>query len=252
MRSYLILSFVFILMLTSISADSIGTFKEGDLMQITNFCEAGVCTFINLTSIEFPNKTIIYPNAAMTQNGQSFNYSFTPPIVGEYAFITCGDSLINVCDRDTFLVNYNGNEDQIITYISLLIFLAFCFAGMIHLNKVTDYEKWYLKIIKKHESKDYIKIILSSIAYNFVKEVFAILYFIGLLFFMVLSEIIFTYNITALVIITRNFMFVYTLGIMIIGIMLYGHLQEFIVSIIDDFRDSGWGLGGWGFGNGGK
>jgi len=230
-------------MFALVSADDIGTFKVDEEMQITNYCEAGVCTFINLSSIKYPNGTIIYPGSAMTQNGQTFNFSFTPSIVGDYFFVTCGDSIIDVCDKDSFFVNYNGNEDQIITYISLLIFLGLCFIGMVILNKKTNYEEWYSKIVSKYESKNYVKIIASSMAYNFVKETFAILYFIGLLFFLVLTEIIFTYNITALATIIRNFMFVYTLGIMVIGVLLYGHLQEFIIEIITDFKDKDWGLG---------
>lgn len=46
-----------------------------------------VCTYVTLASIEYPNSTIIYPDINMTQNGQAYNYTFAPDLIGTYYFL---------------------------------------------------------------------------------------------------------------------------------------------------------------------
>lgn len=115
-----------IFLISSVSAESIGSYKQAQEMQITNYCSIGSCTYMNLTSLELPNGTIIYYNAAMTQNQQSFNYSYTPIELGTYTFGTCGDPEgILVCDSDTFEVTPSGRNgsDNIALVIILIIII---------------------------------------------------------------------------------------------------------------------------------
>jgi len=105
-----------------ISADSIGTFKQNEGMQITNYCSVGTCTFMNLTSIKYPNGTLYNTNAEMTKNGQNFNYAYTPTELGTYTFNTCGDPSGNyICDSDTFESTPSGFIGTLGFYILILI-----------------------------------------------------------------------------------------------------------------------------------
>ena len=92
MRNKFLLSILIgIFLISLVGATNIGTFKQNQQMQITNYCSTGDCTYANLTTINLPNGKIDYINSAMTQDGQNFNYSYTPSILGNYIFNTCSD-----------------------------------------------------------------------------------------------------------------------------------------------------------------
>ena len=111
MKNYLFVFLFLMFILPLVSAENIGTYKVNQPMEITNYCQAGNCSYVTLISLEYPNGTITYPNTNMTNNSaKSFNYSFTPDTIGEYTFVTCGDSLIVVCDSDSFDVTYTGRQ----------------------------------------------------------------------------------------------------------------------------------------------
>lgn len=242
MKKQFIFLFVFVILLSSISAISIGTYKIDEGMQITNYCGAGVCTYITLQSLEYPNGTIDYPNINMTKNGQAYNYSFTPEDFGTYSIVTCGDSTINVCDSDTFFVNFNGEENSIATMIILLLFFVGLFLGYYYLNKTVNYEKWYNGILKKYQSKNYVKLVFSSVGYNLVKNKVGNYYFLGFPIVLILVDIVMSYNIVSLVALFENLIFVYSLGVLMIAFLLFGQAQEFIYKVIDDALKDSWGI----------
>jgi len=147
------LVFIFLFMFVLVSAENIGDYKVDEPMEITNYCQAGDCTHITLISLELPNGTVIYPGANMTKIGQAYNYSYTPNQIGQYTFITCGDSTIAVCDSDTFDSSYSGEKTFVGVNIILLLFFISILLGVVFLNRKMDYEKWYKKILKKYEHK---------------------------------------------------------------------------------------------------
>jgi len=230
-------------MFSLVSADSIGLFELNKPMEITNYCETGDCTFMNLTSLKVPNGTILYPNAEMTKNSQTFNYSYTPSKIGEYSFITCGSPGIAVCDRDTFTVSFNGNETFTNVNIILLIFFTFLLLGAIYMSRHIDYEKWYKNILNKYRYRNFFKMTASMVGYNFIKNTFGVYYLLGFPIMLILTDIVFTYNIISLTGIMEVLMFVYTWGVLLVGLMLGGQLHEFITKIVDDMKDLDWGFG---------
>jgi len=231
------------ILLTTVSASSIGTFQANEEMQITNYCEAGVCTFINLTSLEYPNGTIVYPNAAMSKNGQAYNYSFTPVDLGTYTFVSCGDSTIAICDKDTFYVNFNGEENSIGTMIILLLFFIGLFMGYFYLNGKVNYDKWYEGILKKYEDKNYVKVVFSVVGYNLIRSKATNYYLLGFPIILLVTDIVMSYNINSLFALFEYVMFIYSLGIFMVAFLLFGQWQEFIVKAIGDINDMTWGLG---------
>jgi hypothetical protein len=236
--------FMLVIMLTTVSADFIGTFRVNEPMEITNYCQSGICTFTNLTSLEYPNGTIIYPNAIMTKNGQAYNYSFTPVDLGTYTFVSCGDSTIEVCDKDTFFVNFNGEDNSIATMIILLLFFMSLFACYHYLNSKMDYDKWYESILTKYESKNYVKLVLSAFGYNIIKNKIMIYYFIGFPIVIILTDIVMSYNINSLFVLFERLLLFYTIGGLVVVFSLFGQGQELIVKLIKDTTEMSWGIGG--------
>ncbi len=243
-RWYLLIFMLVILLTTTVSADFIGTFRINEEMQITNYCQSGVCTFTNLTSLEYPNGTIIYPNIEMTKNGQAYNYSFTPIDLGSYTFVSCGDSTVEVCDKDTFYVNFNGEDNSIATSIILLLFFVALFMGYYYLNDNINYDRWYKSILKKYENKNYVKLALSSIGYNLIKSKVNNYYFLGFPIVLILYDIIMSYNVNALFAVFEYVLFIYSLGIIMVAFLLFGEFQEFIVKALNDIQEMSWGLEG--------
>jgi len=245
MRNYMFVILFLMVIIPLISAENIGTYKLNQPMEITNYCQSGNCSYVKLISLEYPNGTIVYPNTNMTPDitNQTYNYSFTPDAIGEYTFVTCGDSLIVVCDSDTFDVTYTGKETFIGINIILLLFFIALLIGIINLNHRINYKKWYGNILKKYEHKNYVKIVLSSIAYNLMKNTFGIYYLFGFPIIIILTDIVLIYNIESLIPIITNFLYIYSWSAILIGVMFVGQLQEFIKTIIEDFKNIQWGIG---------
>ncbi len=115
------------------SAESIGTFKVNEPMQITNYFQDGTCSYMNLVNLELPNNTIININTAMTNNNQAFNFSYTPTELGIYTFKTCGNPGGNIiCNSDTFESTSTGTRGSmffliLLTSIAMIFFIASLF-----------------------------------------------------------------------------------------------------------------------------
>lgn len=232
---------ILVLMVSLVGAESIGNYEANKEMQITNYCAIGSCTYVNLTSIEYPNGTIVHSNTAMTKNEQTYNYSFTPVDLGTYFFTTCGDSTLDTCDKDSFFVNFNGEDNAIAAMIAILIFFVFLLVGYYKLNSKINYERWYEGLVTKYQDRNIVKLSLGSMAYNFMKSKATNYYFIGLFIMIVLTDIILVYNIDSLTMLFENLLMVYTLGIMIVGYYLLGEFIEFVIKLKDDALKTSWG-----------
>ena len=133
MKRLLLFLFLGMFLFSLVSAESIGTVKQGDSIEITNYCQVGSCTYMNLTSITYPNGTVINVNTEMTKNGQNFNYTYTPTELGIYNFKTCGDPAGEyLCDSDTFEVTSTGTGGSmffiiLITILALIFFISSLF-----------------------------------------------------------------------------------------------------------------------------
>lgn len=133
------------------NAEVIGTFKQGQEMQITNYCSTADCTSAKLSSIKYPNGTIIYLDESMTKNGNEFNYTYTPSELGEYYFTTCSNpNGVDVCEMDSFIVNPKGisfNPEEVKFNVSSIYFLAifgfiFILLGFLFLEKDSLWVRW--------------------------------------------------------------------------------------------------------------
>ncbi len=242
MRKLVCFSFMFFFMFALVSAENIGDYKVDDTMEITNYCQAGSCTYITLVSLELPNGTIIYPNTNMTKNGQVYNFTYIPDQIGEFTFVTTGDPSSVIYDSDTFDVSYNGSKTFVGVNIILLLFFVSLLLGVVFLNRKVNYEKWYAKILEKYKYKNFFKMTISMVGYNLMKNTFGIYYLIGFPIIIILTDIVLTYNVVALVGLMTISMYVYAWGVLLIGLMLGGKLQEFIHTIKEDGENLMWGV----------
>ena len=114
---------VSILLIGSVSAD-LGTFKQNECVRIKTILNA---TAVNISTISYPNSTIVISNKAMTKVGQTFYYDFcNTSILGTYIydyFDNSGNVYVN-----SFEITGNGNEKPsgvVIVLFALLIIIIF-------------------------------------------------------------------------------------------------------------------------------
>jgi hypothetical protein len=124
----LILSFIFVslfsLAFVSANIQTLGTFKQGDCIELIQTCSN--CSYVNISSVLYPNLSIILSDVSMTQQGTKYNYSFcNTEITGKYIVTGLGD-----LDGETEIWNYDFNvnlmgeeltQSKAIIYFILLI-----------------------------------------------------------------------------------------------------------------------------------
>ena len=181
-NKFLLSILIGIFLISIVGATNIGTFKQNQQMQITNYCSTGDCTYANLTTINLPNGKIDYINSAMTQDGQNFNYSYTPSILGNYIFNTCSDpSGVKVCDSDSFTATPNGEEFSVAKSISYIGFLILTLFTLIMTIWGAIKVKWKHprnlegKVISINDFR-YIKVFLFSMVYMIALFLFGLSY----------------------------------------------------------------------------
>jgi hypothetical protein len=241
-----ILSFLFgIIFLSCVNfasaeQQSLGTYEPNDCINLIQTC--GTCTFNNITSVLSPNSTTLLYQTEMVKLGTEYTYQFC-----------------NTSSWGTYIVNGVGDLDGTATVwaydfvigkelapvginITLLMFFIVLLISIIWLNHRIDYKKWYETILRKYENKNYVKTALSSVAYNFMKNTFGIYYLFGFPIILILTDIVLNYNVESLVELMKNLMYVYAWGSLLVGVMFIGQLQEFIVTILEDFKNIQWGM----------
>lgn len=140
--------------LSLVDAENIGTFPVGSPVEVTNYCaNSGTCTYANLSSIKYPNSTMLYIGESMTKNGDNFNYTFNnADVIGEYTFVTCSNPDGTAkCDSDTFKITANGVDQTTsqsigsLAFLLLMIILMFTF-GVVGFKLLKHQSLWVLGI----------------------------------------------------------------------------------------------------------
>ena len=127
---------ILLINLTNASIE-LGTFKKNDCIQLQQTCDN--CTYVNLTSITYPNSTLSYINSLMTKSGVKYNYSFcNTTLLGHYLYSVQGDrnGIISV-EEGNFDITYTGdslNTQKSILYVALLFVLLFFFILIIYFS----------------------------------------------------------------------------------------------------------------------
>ena len=125
--------------LPMVSAESLGTFRNGDCVNLVKTCSN--CTYANITSVIYPNSSIAVSDVEMTKSGTYYYYSFCETdLNGIYIVTGFGDpdGEVEVWNYD-FTITPNGEEASVgkaVFYIGLLavmlFFLALCVLAFSH------------------------------------------------------------------------------------------------------------------------
>jgi hypothetical protein len=76
--------------LVSAEQSNLGTVKMNSCIDLYQTCDD--CSYVNLTSVKYPNGTIETMNLNMIKNGQDFSYNFcNTSKIGDYTYTVAGD-----------------------------------------------------------------------------------------------------------------------------------------------------------------
>lgn len=132
----LIMMGIFLIGLTSAQLDSLGTFKQNSEVRIAQVCQDA--TYINISSISYPNGTVAVSGIQMTSAGSGeYYYDFTDTsLLGRYDVRGISDG----CEKTFatyFEVTLNGNKpaEGIVVVIFTIIFILIFGFGLIYFLK---------------------------------------------------------------------------------------------------------------------
>jgi hypothetical protein len=110
MKKILFILMFAVLLIGIMSADSLGTFKQGDCITLYQTCDD--CSYVNLTAVKYPNGTLETLNLEMTKTNQEFNYTFcNTTTIGSYTYTVAGDRGGSyTTEVIEFEINYFGKE----------------------------------------------------------------------------------------------------------------------------------------------
>jgi len=178
MRKLLMLLFMgmFLINLTS-ALDSQGVGKEGDNFTFIQTCDDA--TYITLSTIQYPNRTVQIINENMSDmGGKSYQYNFTDTVTGRYDITGISDGCTNTF-ATYFEVTYSGkvmSSSNAILYVPIYLLLGFLFVITIYgINALPNYNATDEegKIIKISYLK-YLRSVLYFVLWMFVVAVFYI------------------------------------------------------------------------------
>lgn len=133
------------------SAYDLGTVKKDECVDLYQHC--ATCSYVNVTSIKYPNSSIVYINEEMNKNGYDFTYNFClNNESGDYFYTVCGDPTADKepCKTFTYLVTPNGKEiglsNSIILFFVLFLIGAFLFFSINGVKKAES-SSWLIGYI---------------------------------------------------------------------------------------------------------
>ena len=231
--------------MVSAEQSNLGTMKQNTCFDLYQICDD--CSYVNLTAIKYPNGLIETMNLAMNKSGQDFTYNFCNSTnLGYYTYTTAGDKGgVYAIESISFKVTPGGEDLSLQnTFIQLVIiaFLSLLIVGFYYLSHNIDFEKWNDSIFKKYQNRNYIKLVLSSIGYHILKNSFIIYYLIGLPIILTFSNLAHAYGIENLVSILNAVLVIYFVGIILVGLLFLGYVQEWFMDLLEKVRNMKWGI----------
>lgn len=124
--------FILTLIILPLAQADLGYFEKGTCVDVKTVLNASTVT---LSTLSYPNTTTAITNAAMTKQGNTFNYTFcNTDTVGKYIYDyydQSGNSYVN-----TFEITYNGEKldpADAMVYIALIVAIGFFFVFLLYL-----------------------------------------------------------------------------------------------------------------------
>lgn len=239
----LLLVSIFFMSFCSANLPSLGEFAQNEEIRIAQTCSDA--TYINISSISYPNSSTAVSNIEMTSSGSGeFYYLFNlTDKLGRYDVRGVSDG----CEKTFatyFTITPSGrvvSDSKMTANIVLFVFFLIIILTFYFLNRRIDYEKWYDSIIRKYEHKNHIKVILSSIGYNLMKNAFIWYYLFCFPLLLLVTDISYTFGVESMIEFLKIVLAIYYYGFILVGIFLFGYLQEWIAKLVDDIKS--WDMG---------
>lgn len=240
-----ILSMFFISFISATTLDNFGTFKQGENIRVKQICEDS--TYINLSSITYPNSSIAVSNIEMTSSGSGeFYYDFNlTNDLGRYDVSGISDGCLKTFTY-YFDVNTNGTPQTTghsLVYISIAIFFILVMVGFHKITKDFNYERWYKKMQEEYTTRNFVKFSLAAILYNIMKNSFIIYFLLGLPIVVVIMDLVNSYNLSSITIYMQSFLYIYMILVTILGIVFLSFVQEWFMDFVKDIQEINWGVG---------
>jgi hypothetical protein len=165
--------------------------------------------------------------------------------LGEYGYgINCQDGGLGGALSGVLQVTTDGNENNLqrgVISIALILFFILLGVGFYFIHSKVDLEKWNSSLLRRYENKNYIKLVLGSIAYNVCKCSFIIYYLIGFPIIVALTDLAYAYSLGNLLDIFEALIVVYAVGVIIVGLIFFSYVQEWLVDLLEKVKDMEWG-----------
>ena len=220
-----------------------GTSKiaENKTIQIT----CNTCTFINFSATN-PSQNIFLDNVQMEKSGSVYSYVFLDTdlnVTGIYWID--GYSNLDVPLGLCFDVTPTGYDDDlpyIFVNFILFMFLIGAIVGVAVITRKIDFEKWNNKILSKYEDKNPVKVLFSGLCYCFMRDTFLIYYLLGFPLLIIIEDMMYTFNILSIHTLMINMIDLYSIGIIIAGLLFMGMAFQFLKETWDTFENMKWGV----------
>jgi len=242
------LFFLFLMLIVSVSAIESHQ-KDVNYTYSETVANAESC---NLTTINFPNGNSSDLDIPLVQDGFKFSTLITQGNFSQIG-VTCwailcydSDATPQYIDAVKCLdITSSGTKPNIpngIANMLLILFFVALIVGLYIISSRINFESWHNSIIRKYENKNYVKLVLGSIAYNIMKNIYVIYYLLGFPLILILTDIAYTFGVTSMIDILGILLFIYTIGTIIVGIYFISHVQEWLVNLLNQIKDMDWGM----------
>ena len=126
-KFYLAFALAFLLILPMISAaeqQTLGTFKQNTCINLIQTCSN--CTYVNISSVNYPNGAVALGLTAMANSGIEYNYTYCKTSqIGEYNVYGYGDlDGVNSVWSYNFNITPSGYETTLGFYLLILAILG--------------------------------------------------------------------------------------------------------------------------------
>ena len=167
------------------------------------------------------------------------------PEVGFYNYaVSCQDDLGAVISGifEVSLTGIDSDEYNIWAHLGLFLFFIGLVLAFYYINTNINYERWYRSIINRYEHRNTIKVIISSIGYNLMKNAFIWYYLLGLPMLLIITDIALVFGVTSMIELMKVILGIYYFGFILVGLFFFGYLQEWIMKIINDIKNLDFGV----------
>ena len=140
---FLLFSFLFINLVSAVESLP-GAKTQNQKIELIQVCDN--CTYVNLTTVQLPNSTILTVQTNMTLSGNTYNYSFTgADRLGFYIYTTCGDpDGVYTCKSVDFEVTTTGEKVSLSNAVMVIAFLVLAIICLV-LGYSFVMEYWLMK-----------------------------------------------------------------------------------------------------------